>query len=338
MKLENKYIHDIYWKDLKYDSGYESFCFQNCLKILMEAKDIENTDFFINRSLSLLFDSESYEKMLYTHMDVRGLLPGVGVVNRYYNPNLLSKEVFDYNCTFVSNNKEPIIVGVDSFYLPYTSNYKKNHAVHTAIMCGYDLKNASVYLIDWYEPWLYKGEISLEEFLLARDSKNEYDGSIFSGTPIENNWAYIQTIEKKSIEYLFKNLIDLSVDQYFSDKKDKQGVQALEGVMNILVHCNNPEKYKKIYDNLYISLKRHKFFCGALVNYYIYKSSLLLNDIINIMKEIIIEWDNILLMIIKLSMRNNESTKNRMLVKFSENIGKEKEICNLINMFSRSEL
>ena len=90
MKLENKYIHDIYWKDLKYDSGYESFCFQNCLKILMEAKDIENTDFFINRSLSLLFDSESYEKMLYTHMDVRGLLPGVGVVNRYYNPNLLS--------------------------------------------------------------------------------------------------------------------------------------------------------------------------------------------------------------------------------------------------------
>lgn len=83
MKLESKYIHNIFWKNLKYDSSYESFCFQNCLKILIEAKDIDNPDFFINRSLSLLFDCESYAKMLYTHKDVRGLLPGVGVVNRY---------------------------------------------------------------------------------------------------------------------------------------------------------------------------------------------------------------------------------------------------------------
>lgn len=335
--MENKYIHEIFWKDLKYDSSYESFCFQNCLKILLEARGIKNSDFLINKSLSLLFDSESYTKMLYTHKDVRGLLPGVGVVNRYYNPRLRKEDVFEHNCMFISDNNEPIIVGVDTYYLPYASNFKKNHAIHTTVMCGYDLKNASVHLIDWYEPWLYKGEVSLDEFLLARDSKNEYDGTIFSGTPIENNWAYIQKIEEKSLDTLFEKLIDLSIRQYFSETEKNQGIRALECVMNILAASNVANQYKKIYDNLYISLKRHKFFLGGMKNYYKYKPTLLLDDIISKMENIIILWDSILLMLVKLSIRNNESTKNRMLYKFAENIENEKEVSVLVHLFYKNE-
>ena len=36
------YVHDFFYNDLDYYEGYESFCYQNCLRLLLKAMGISN--------------------------------------------------------------------------------------------------------------------------------------------------------------------------------------------------------------------------------------------------------------------------------------------------------
>lgn len=102
--------------------------------------------------------------------------------------------------------------------------------------------------------------------------------------------------------------------------------------------CRNEKEYKNIYNNLYISIKRHNFFLGALEKYFLYRPFKALEDIISNIKEIVVIWESVLLMILKLSMRVNENTKNRMLEKFNLNIENEKILKAMINQFWKTEI
>ena len=102
--------------------------------------------------------------------------------------------------------------------------------------------------------------------------------------------------------------------------------------------CRNEKEYKNIYNNLYISIKRHNIFLGALEKYFLYRPFKALEDIISNIKEIVVIWESVLLMILKLSMRVNENTKNRMLEKFNLNIENEKILKAMINQFWKTEI
>lgn len=322
-----RYVHDIYEKEQIYDESFESFCYQHCLKILLESKGVWNARFYINTSMSLVLDEEEQRCSFDTHENVRSLLPSCGnIVERYQCEDRDAKDVFMENIEYIVQRNEPIIVGLDSYYLPYTINYNKVHAGHTALLCGFDLHKEEVYLIDWYAPWLYKGSVALNDFLEARDSQNPYDGSLFSGTPIKNNWACIKDIKEKDVHQLFNEVIELSKAQYYCESKEKkQGVEALIGMKEWTQKCSSESDFALIYEEMYIGVKRHKFFMGTLQEYSKHDDSLVLQEMIEKQRVIINKWDVIWMLLLKLKSKSAERTKIRLLDYFEDLIDAENE-------------
>lgn len=266
--MQNK-IHDLYYADLDYFDGYESFCYQNCLRLLLKSIGIKDSWAYINASMSLLYK----DKELLQHSDIRSLLPEFShfVQRMYYDDTVDAEDIFNDNINFVLKNNMPIIVGADTYYLNYASNYMKNHAIHTLILCGYDSVTDDVYIVDWYAPWFFKGTIKKADFLKARQSKNEYDGSIYSGTPIRNNWAYIEKdIVVKSKKELLDTVIKLSLEQCYnpcnSVDEDFIGIEALKKLSEDMGKDECLD-YEAIFRQFYGMIKRHLFLKQYLVNY-----------------------------------------------------------------------
>lgn len=266
--MQNR-VHDFYYTDLDYFEGYESFCYQNCLRLLLKSFGIKDSWAYINASMSLLYK----DKELLQHSGIRSLLPEFSqfVQRIYYDDTVNAEDVFKDNMNFVLKNNMPIIVGADTYYLNYASNYMKNHAIHTLILCGYDSVTDDVYIIDWYAPWFFKGTIKKADFLKARQSKNEYDGSIYSGSPIRNNWAYIKKdIMEKNKKKLLDTVIKLSFEQCYnpSNSVDEAftGIEALKKLSED-VSKGGYLDYEAIFHQFYGMIKRHSFFKQYLVNY-----------------------------------------------------------------------
>lgn len=212
--------------------AYESFCYQNCQRIILEYVYGSQAVLFINTVPTI--EIEVGDKLrLREKKNFRSLLPSLNkYINRfYYKDDESAEDIFKRNIKFVYENKTPIIVGTDTYFLPYSDNYKKKHAKHTLILCGFDLTRDVVYVIDWYSPWFYKGEVDIETFLNARNSKNEKDGTFYSGSPIENNWAYVEKIPHYSADKLFDETIRLSKEFYFNNSDN--GVISVLSLWNI---------------------------------------------------------------------------------------------------------
>ena len=79
-----KYIHDIYNKKIDHYEGYESFCYQNCQRIILEYAYGSNAILFINTVPSI--EIEAMDKLrLREKDDFRSLLPSVNkYTNRFY--------------------------------------------------------------------------------------------------------------------------------------------------------------------------------------------------------------------------------------------------------------
>ncbi len=334
MQLDRKYIHEIYNQEQNFYDGYESFCFQNCLRILLESKGFRSAALYINSSLSLIYDENEDVCKFRTHENVRGLLPSLNdYVKRYYYDSPNKEEIFYENIKYMFTHNEPIIVGVDTYYLPYAINYMKNHAVHTLILAGYDLDRNEVNLIDWYEPWLFKGTIDIDIFLQARNSENPYDGTVFSGVPIQNNWAYIEKFDQKETRKLFKEVIQYTMKQYYVDY-DNVGPQALCKMYNYFKSCKSESGYIGIYKDIYTGIKRHKLFLLYLSIYLTIEDIKLLANAIELLKEVVKKWDIMLMLLMKQAKNPTERTKTRALNKFQEIIEDESKLYTCINQIN----
>lgn len=318
-----KYIHDIYNKKIDHYEGYESFCYQNCQRIILEYAYGSNAILFINTVPSI--EIEAMDKLrLREKYDFRSLLPSVNkYTNRfYYKDDESTEDILNRNIKFVYENKNPIIVGADTFFLPYSANYKKRHAKHTLILCGFDLTRNVVYVIDWYSPWFYKGEVDIETFLQARNSKNEKDDSYYSGSPIENNWAYIEKIPQYSADKLFDETIKLSKKNYFNDS-DNGVIAALSLLLKYISVMENETDYNRVFYYMYTLLNRKKIFL-QYIEYYSNLKQLDRNTIfITQLKKNIANWDVIVILLLKQSKRYNVKTRNHLIDKISKSISEE---------------
>ena len=241
------------------------------------------------------------------------------------------EKVFEDNIKFVFEMKKSIIVGADTYYLPHSNNYKKKHAKHTMILCGYDLEEGTVYIIDWYKPWCYRGKMSIEQFLEARNSKNVDDGTFYSGTPIGNNWAYIEPIEQYDIAGLFDETIVLSKNNYFNNN-NKGIISTLSSLKKYISSLEDEKSYERIFFEIYTLINRKKIFLEYIELYtnlknYDYK------EFIEILKKNIASWDVFVVLLLKQSKRFNEKTKTRLVKKLSELIEEEK---NMIERFEKT--
>ena len=312
-----KYIHDIYNKQIEHYEGYESFCYQNCQRIILEYAYGSNAILFINTVPSI--EIEAREKD-----DFRSLLPSVNkYTNRfYYKDEESTEDILNRNIKFIYENKSPIIVGADTYFLPYSANYKKRHAKHTLILCGFDLTRNVVHVIDWYSPWFYKGEVDIETFLQARNSKNEKDESYYSGTPIKNNWAYIEKIPQYSADKLFDETIKLSKKFYFNDS-DKGVIAALSLLLKYISVMEDETDYNRVFYYMYTLLNRKKIFL-QYIEYYSNLKQLDRNTIfITQLKKNIANWDVIVILLLKQSKRYNVKTRNHLIDKISKSISEE---------------
>ena len=67
---------DIWNKDPDYYEGYESFCFQNCLRLILQSYGVENAPLYVNTSIFLKFDStNNNDVQLIVDKNNRSLLP-----------------------------------------------------------------------------------------------------------------------------------------------------------------------------------------------------------------------------------------------------------------------
>lgn len=328
-----KYVHDLFYSELNYYNGYESFCYQNCLRILLQSMGLRDSWAYINASMSLVYQDQEVMQ----HKNIRDLLPEYSDCIRriYYDDSVKSEEVFIDNVNFIINNKMPIIVGVDTYYLNYASNYKKNHAIHTLIMCGYDSLTNDVYVIDWYAPWFFKGCVKKEDFLKARDSKNECDGTIYSGAPIKNNWAYVEkSIPLIKIEDLLHRVLMLSSKQYFSDACDNEvvGIKALMCFKEDITGIDSVN-YSNIYYQFYTAIKRHYFFKQYLENYLDYCYDEFIFKIISLMNRSISTLEIISMLLLKQSKIFTARTSERIANNLDIVIKNETIINQLLNSY-----
>ena len=332
------YINEIYSKQLgKYD-GYESFCYQNCLRILLENRYGLDALLLLNTVPTIEFENNN--KLFWGEKDgFRSLLPSVDqyIERTYYNENIDGNQVCNDNLKYIYKNEKPIIVGVDPYYLPYTSNYRCKHASHTIILCGYDLKKGNVYIIDWYKTWYYKGKLDIKTFIKARNSKNEKDSSFYSGTPICNNWATIKKIPNISEDKLFGETVKLAKSYYynFSEEGIISALFSLQGCIKLL---EDESKYNDLYFGMYTLHNRKKIFM-EYVDYYLkfkYKNNNV--DFIRNLKKNIEHCEVVGILLLKQTKRYSKNTNDRIIRNINELIEEEKDMIEKFeNLFSKGE-
>lgn len=259
-------MNDFLLHDIGFMPGIESFCYQNCLRIILGLQGIENPELHLNSTLSLNFDISKGQIDL--DGNIRKLLPSEDncVIRKYYDSDYSAHDVFEENIKYITEHNSPIIVGVDSFFLPYATNAGINHARHTLILCGWNEKTKEVDIIDWYPPWYFKGSIGLTDFLLARTSKNEYDGSIYSGVMIGNNWAVVEGVKQRNRMDLLSELLDTVNQKYYKERNEKilYGPEAIEAMKGMLMTCSEASQYDDLHKRLWNIEKRYRFFAGYL--------------------------------------------------------------------------
>ena len=331
--MKEKYIHDIYYDKLESYDGYDSYCYQNCQRIVLEHEYGREALLMINTALSVEYITEN-DIIIKEKKRMRSLLPSVDrfVKRLYYDMNENMRIVFEDNIKFIYENKKPIIVGADTYYLPHSNNYKEKHAKHTMILCGYNLDEGNVYIIDWYRPWCFRGKMSIEQFLEARNSKNVNDGTFYSGTPIGNNWAYIDTIENYSFDNLFHETIVLSRNNYFHDG-DKGIISILSFLQKYISSLKDEKSYEKLFFEIYTLSNRKKIFLEYIELYSNLKHQYYYNEFIEILKNNIDSWDVLVVLLLKQSNRYNEKTRIRLVKKCGELINEEKNMIDKFEIF-----
>lgn len=328
--MKQKYIHDIYYNELESYDGYESYCYQNCQRLILEYEFGREALLMINTAMSIECVTENDVKIK-AKRGMRSLLPSVDkFVHRIsYGIDENANSIFEENIKFISENDEPIIVGADTYYLPHSNNYMKKHAKHTMILCGYDLKEGVVYIIDWYKSWCYKGKMSIKDFLEARNSQNADDGTFYSGTPIGNNWAYIEKIEQYDIDELFYETVSLSKENYFNN--DKNGIiSTLVSLKKYISSLEEEKAYDKLFFEIYTLVNRKKIFLEYVEVYSNLKNNVY-REFVEVLKKNTAIWDVFVVLLLKQSKRYNEKTRSRFVKKMTELIDEEMKLVEILD-------
>lgn len=198
----NEKINRFQQYKLPYDNAMMYFCLKNCFHQYMCFLQMEEPLLKLRTGYELKIMYLKKENIFRTYRDEM-LMPffDMELVDKGSGDD--SEVVFWENC-----NDLPIIVLVDVYYLPHREEYHKYHASHAIFLENYNQKDNTVSITDWYHPYFYRGEMSKEEFLDARNSINPKDKNPFSGNPINNYWYQVnpENLKIDSVENILKNI------------------------------------------------------------------------------------------------------------------------------------
>ncbi|KYH33960.1 hypothetical protein CLTEP_20970 [Clostridium tepidiprofundi DSM 19306] len=324
-------------KNYSYDNEYDSFCYQNCIKLILAYYGVKKPNLFINMTLSFKLRNEKSKIHIFDD-DARSVLPQYKeMVPRYfYEEDVKARDkVWKINCELIREG-EPIIVGVDSYYLEYLPYYKNSHGRHTVIVDGFDEESQMVDVVDWFSPWFFIGKVPLNQFLNARDSVNEYDGGIYSGKPVYNNWAKVEKhrLDENNAKLIYTQ-VKLSYDQYFIDhceENEYNGFFATKQLKKILENVDTEfdveqkiEFLKDLHDQLYKSNRRRDFF-GLFVKEAYEETKLKKFQLLEAKTKLFFEnWEKFIYKIIKCYMRYKENGIMKLIEALDDIINFEME-------------
>ncbi len=320
-----------------YDNEFESFCYQNCLRQILEYYGVKNAKLYINMSLDFNVHIKDDEVSIYDK-GTRSLVPEWDfLVRREYfgDDKETTAKVWKENIYAVEKG-QPIIVGVDTYYLNYLPYYHKNHGKHTVILGGYNKERDSVAVLDWYAPWFFSGEIPKEDFLDARRSRNESDGSVYSGDAIKNNWASIEKMEMKcNASELIYNQLQHSYEQYYIEKNEENefnGIFAVKRLrdnwietISILSEEKIVHQLALLHSRVFRSNKRRNFFCLLLSEGMKLGENSIMEFARLEMKNIYEAWEILQYIILKAKIRPCESNYQKIIVQLTKIIELEEQ-------------
>lgn len=335
---------DIYNENPSSYPEYETFCYQNNVRQILEYMKVKNAFAFINASISFEVRIEnSNDLFISSKPDSNTLIPMAKDLISRENDERNTEAVWKDNIKMIESGY-PLIITTDSYYIPYLNYYKKSHGRHCFIASGFNENNNNPYVVDCCDAWFYKGEMDIEDFYKARSSKNEFDGGIFSGMPIKNNWSYIKKegLEELDSKEAVRELLNLSYEQYSSDGLGNclYGINAMKEVLNWLDSLKDIDieerknKIRNIYYQIYWPVRRKLFF-----SFYVKKAvenGLLSNESIEISnrcKSLFDTWEVFSKFILKHSYVGKEQSVDKIKEKLREIIELEEELVSLLGSY-----
>ncbi len=220
-----------------YSSKFHYLCVQNCVSQVLNYLGHCNAHHYINCAIEFCVTPQygitDYIPFVHKKMSEIVIAPinhsvQLKTVVSSRNAWRINKEILDKNNIFIAI--------VDVYYLSYRKEFRKIHGAHAVIVTGYQADKDLVTIYDWYEPYFYEGNISLDEFFAARSSSNPKDDNPYSGWPIYNKWIEITPsfTEYPKAECLYINIRkSLSNNIYRNNEKGRvlRGVDALTYIL-----------------------------------------------------------------------------------------------------------
>ncbi len=333
---------DIYNEDQSAYSEYETFCYQNNVRQILEYMKVKNAFAFINASLSFEVRKKNESDLfIYSKAGSNSLIPMAKDLIFRKDDERNIEDVWKDNIGMIESGY-PLIITTDSYYIPYLPFYTKSHGRHCFIAAGFNENNLNPYVVDCCNTWYHKGEMDLNDFYMARSSKNEFDGGIFSGMSIGNNWAYIKKDGWDGFDShdAVREILKLSYEQYNNDDFEDclNGISAMKELLMWLDNLKTIDieerkcKIRYLYNQLFWTIKRKNLF-----SFYIKKAieeNLLTKEYLVIAvksKDLYEMWDLFLKFILKHSFIGKEQSINIIKDKLCEIMVLEEELVTLIS-------
>ncbi len=230
-------IADIFDFPFQFDNDYHFFCTHSAVCQILTYYKVNNPDTYLNTSVGCKLQLEQ-------DVNYRMILDLYPVLNEYkdyctfYKETEESKAIIEADKYYLEQGS-PIIMGVDSFMLPYHPNYKKKHGAHAIFLVDYNDGLQEATIIDRNSAfYTFKGTMSYNDLKEARFSDNEWNGQINSGGKIsresivmhKNKWLNLKQTALDNLKYT----INAQIENYYKCYKEKDAIYGLSAVLYLI--------------------------------------------------------------------------------------------------------
>ncbi len=346
MSGKNVRIEDFIQSESIFLKEYENFCIHNNVQQILDYYGIENSWAFIDTviGVNLSIPDNDINKL-----DIKYNIATTSVLDPFLSkvkattPIAYKDEFADWDTLKEKVDTEiPVITMVDVYYLKYLPYYLKANAIHAVILCGYSDELQEVYVVDWYEPYFYKGTLKYDDFMKARTSENPKGMLVNSGFPILNKWI---EIEKDGWEADCKTLLSITIDKMQKEYYSKTSISEsscdgigvfykLKEIINEMGQFSEAERKKlssRMHGMLFLMPKYRMFFAG-----YIERAlrSITVENCdyeIEVIGKGVDLWDKLIRLVVKFSLLNTDALLEKIKVQFDDILENEKECTHILD-------
>ncbi len=346
MSGKNVRIEDLIQSERIFLKEYDNFCIHNNVKQVLDYYGIENSWAFIDTVIGVnmsITDNDINKLDIKYNIDTASVLDPFLSKVKAIIPNAYQDEFADWDTIKEKVEKGiPVITMVDVFYLKYLPYYLQANAIHSVILCGYSDELQEVCVVDWYEPYFYKGTLKYEDFMKARASENPKGMLVNSDFPILNKWI---EIEKDGWEADFKTLLRITIDkmqkEYYSKTSVSQSscdgigvLYKLKEIINDMGQSSEAERKKlsaRLHGMLFLMPKYRMFFAGYIERALGSVTEENCDYEIEVIGKGVSLWNKLLKLIVKFSLLSTDALLDKIKVQFDEILENEKECIHVLD-------